>query len=431
MLRDYVRAHRPRFIFAMILLLTAALWAAVAVLRPMPPRTITMATGPEGSAYFDIGKRYRAILARSGIDLRLKPTAGALENLSLLSNPRSGVSVGFIQGGTDKETSRTDLESLGTIFYEPLWFFIRSKYRGRGMEALRGRTISIGPEGSGTRELALELLSKNGIDSSFARFLPLPPQEAGRKLLKGEIDAALLVASWDSPVVRELLSDRNVEPASFPRADAYVAIYPFLNRLTVPAGVGNLAENRPPADVALFATKASLAVRNDVHPAIQYLLLEAAQEVHSRPGMFQKAGQFPAPESIDLPLSGQARQFYRSGRPFLQRHLPFWVAVMIDRLLILLIPIVGVIYPLTRLFPALYNWTMQRHIFRLYAELRLLEHELESREEGKDISDLTERLGKIEEKANHLYVPVFFANLRYILWMHISLVRQRMKGRRG
>jgi len=429
MLRDYVRAHRPQSILALILLIAAALWAAVAALRPLPPRTITMATGPEGSAYAEIGKRYRAIFARSGIDLRLKPTAGALENLSLLSNPRSGVSVGFVQSGTVSDRDRTDLESIGTVFYQPLWFFIRSEFRGLGMQALRGRKISIGSEGSGSRELVLELLRRNGIDQGFAQLLSLAPQQAGEKLLRGEIDASLMFASWDSPVVRQLFSDKSVEPASFPRADAYVALYPFLSKLIVPAGVGDLAKNRPPTDVTLFATKASLVVRSDLHPAIQYLLLEAAQEIHSRPGMFQKAGQFPAAESIDLPLSDQARQFYRSGRPFLQRHLPFWLAVLIDRLLILLIPIVGVIYPLMKLFPALYGWNMQRHIFHLYGDLRLLEQELESRKEGQPIGDLSERLDRLEQKANHLRVPVFFANLRYILWMHITLVRQRLKGR--
>jgi TRAP transporter TAXI family solute receptor len=429
MIRDYLRTHRPQVAIALVLLIAAVLWAAVAAMRPMPPHTVVMATGPEGSAYWEVGKRYRQIFARSGIDLRLVPTAGAIENLSLLGNSRSGVSVGFIQSGTISDKDRSDLESLGTVFYEPLWFFIRSEFRGRRMDALRGRKISIGPEGSGTRELALELLGRNGIDQNYAQLLPLAPQQAGEKLLKGEIDAALMLASWASPMVRQLLSDKNVEPAGFPRADAYVALYPFLTKLTVPAGVGDLAKNRPPTDVTLFATKASLAVRGDLHPAIQYLLLEAAQEIHSRPGMFQKAGQFPAPESIDLPLSDQARQFYRSGRPFLQRHLPFWLAVLIDRLLILFIPLVGVIYPLMKLFPALYGWTMQRHIFHLYGDLRLLEQELESSKEGESINDLTERLDRLEEKANHLRVPVFVANLRYILWMHITLVRQRLKER--
>ncbi len=287
-------------------------------------------------------------------------------------------------------TSRKEssgLESLGTVFYEPLWFFYRTEYRVKGIQGLRGKKISIGPEGSGTRLIALKLLELNGIDQSFAQLLSLTPQQAGEQLLRNEIDAAFMLTSWDSPVVQRLIADKNIELANFPRTDAYIALYPFLNKLMVPEGVGDLAKNRPPTDVLLFAPKASLVVRQDIHPAIQYLLLDAAEKIHSGPGIFQKAGQFPAAESIDLPLSEEARQFYKSGRPFLQRHLPFWLAVLIGRLLVLLIPVVGVLYPLLRGVPALYGWRIQRRIFRLYGELRFLEHDLESRSAGQSIDD--------------------------------------------
>ena len=167
-------------------------------------------------------------------------------------------------------------------------------------------------------------------------------------------------------------------------------------------------------------------VRQDLHPAIQYLLLDAAEKIHSGPGIFQKAGQFPAAESIDLPLSDEARQFYKSGRPFLQQHLPFWLAVLVGRLLVLLIPVVGVIYPLVRFMPALYGLQMQRRIFRLYGELRFLEKDVEAHGAGQDISDLNARLDRLEEKANHLRVPMFYSNMLYTLQMHITMVRERM-----
>jgi hypothetical protein len=192
-----------------------------------------------------------------------------------------------------------------------------------------------------------------------------------------------------------------------------------------------LAKNRPPSDAVLFAPKASLVVRQDLHPAIQYLLLDAAQKVHSGPGLFHKAGQFPAAEAIDLPLSDEARDFYKSGRPFLQRHLPFWLAVLIGRLLILLIPVAGVIYPLLRFLPALYGWGMRRRIFRLYGELRFLEHDLESRHPGQSGGDLTVRLERLEERVNHMRVPVFYSNMLYTLRMHIILVRERFKKPEG
>jgi TRAP-type uncharacterized transport system substrate-binding protein len=429
---DYFRTHRYQLpVIAAAAIIVAGLWAAIVALRPLPPRTVIMAAGPEGGSHYEIGMRYRELLARQGITLQLVATAGSLENLARLRDPRSRVEVAFLQSGITSEKESPDLESLGAVFYEPLWFFHRGFIRGKGLQFLRGRNISIGPEGSGTRALALELLARNGIDQSFARLLSFTPREAGEKLLRGEIDAALMVASWDTPVVRRLLSDEKIGLASFPRTDAYIALYPFLNKLTVPAGVGDLAKNLPPNDVILFAPKASLVVRRDIHPAIQYLLLDAAAQTHSAPGIFQKSGQFPAAESIDLPLSDEARQFYKSGRPFLQRHLPFWMAVLIDRMLILLIPLFGVIYPLLRLMPALYGWEMRWRIFRLYRELRTLENDLGSRGAGQGIDDLNGRLDGLEEKANRLHVPLFYSNQLYTLRMHIALVHERLTRRKG
>ena len=410
-------------------IVVAAVWAAFALLQPTPPRKVVMSTGPEGSAYAHFGEVYREIFAREGIDLQLRPSAGALENLARLNDPRSGVSVAFVQGGTTDPVRSPNLETLGTLFYEPLWFFYRDVDISHGMEGFRGKRISIGAEGSGTRALTLELLKRNGIDENLAEYLPYSPQTSGEKLLSGEIQAALMVTSWDARIVQTLLKAEKVEIISFPRVDAYVALYPFLSKLVLPAGVGDLATNRPPKDVFLLAPKASLAVREDLHPAIQYLLLDAAAQIHSGPGIFQKAGQFPAAESMDLPLSENARQFHKSGRPFFQRYLPFWLAVLAGQLLVLLIPVVGVLYPTLRLLPSLYGWAMRRRIFRLYGELKFLETELDRRAPTDDIQDLSARLDRLEERANHFRMPTAFTHMLYTLRLHISLVRGRLAKR--
>ena len=257
------------------------------------------------------------------------------------------------------------------------------------------------------------------------------PQEAGEKLVRGEIDAALMLTSWDAPVVQRLLTAKGISLASFPRTDAYIALYPYLNKVVLPEGVADLAQDRPSSDTLLIAPKASLVVRKDLHPALQYLLLDAADQIHSGPGIFHKAGQFPAAESIDLPLSGEARQFFKSGRPLLQRYLPFWLAALISRLAILLIPVVAVLYPLLRGVPALYVVMIQRRIFGLYGELRFLENDLDSRGTGQSVGDLIERLDQIEEKANHVRVPKFYANLLYTVRVHIKVVRERLEKARG
>ena len=429
-IRTRSRTVRFAFVAAGAVALVALFWG-ISVLSPLPPRTVTMTTGSEGGAYHELGKRYREILSRSGVELRLLASEGGIENLRRLSDPRSGVSVGFMQGGATGDTDRKDLVSLGTVSYEPLWFFYRGRHPGRKLDRLRGKRISIGPEGSGTRILAITLLAANGIDRDAARLLPLTPHDAGEQLLSGRIDAALMVASWESPVVRRLLASNDAELVSFPRADAYTALYPYLNKVTVPAGVGDLARDRPPADAVLLAPKTSLVVRKELHPAIQHLLLDAATEIHSGAGIFQKAGQFPAAESVDLPLSDAARQFHKTGRPFLQRYLPFWAAVFLWGLMLLLIPVVGAFYPLFRVAPALYGWGMRRRIFRLYGELKFLERDLERGDSAEAAGDLVGHLDRLEDRANHLQVPLAYTNLLYNLRRDIQLVRERLASRRG
>ena len=418
---------RPTLVLAAVTLLVAGAWWAFGAWAPAPPRTVVMASGPEGSDYSVLGARYRAILARSGIDLRLRPTAGAVENLTRLRDAASGVSVAFSQAGTATAEDADALVSLGTVFYEPLWLFHRGLDESRRFAALRGKRVSVGPEGSGTRALALPTLSLGGIDSRSPDLLSLGPGESAEKLVRGEIDAAAIVTSWESPVVRQLLATPGIELASFPRADAHLALNPYLNKLVLPAGVGDLGRNIPPVDVVLVAPKASLVVRRDLHPAIQYLLLVAAAEIHSPPGLFHRAGEFPAAEAIDLPLSEDARQFFRSGRPFLQRYLPFWLAVLAERLLLLLVPIVGVVYPLVRSLPALWAWTVRRRIFRLYGELKLVEIEMEGRLAPGSAGGLLARLDDLDERASRLRVPRGHVARAYTLRHHIRLVRERLE----
>jgi TRAP-type uncharacterized transport system substrate-binding protein len=408
-------------------LLVAGLWWALEAWEPGPPRTVVMATGPDGSDYAAFGERYRTILARSGVELRPRPTAGAVENLARLRDSASGVSIAFVQAGTVAPGDSDVLAALGTVFYEPLWLFHRGLKEGGGFDALRGKHVSIGPEGSGTRALAVKMLALGGVDARSPDLLPLAPGESAEKLTRGEIDAAAIVTSWESPVVHRLLTTPGVQLASFPRADAHLALNPYLNKLVLPAGVADLGRNIPPSDVVLVAPKASLVVRRDLHRALQYLLLDAAVEVHSPPGLFHKAGEFPAMEAIDLPLSEDARQFYKSGRPFLQRYLPFRMAAVADRLLILLVPLVGVAYPLLRSLPAIYAWTMRRRVFRLYGELKLIEIEVEGSRASGSTDALLARLADLDERASHLRVSRGQVWLAYTLRNHIRLVRERLE----
>ena len=412
-----------------IVVTAAAIACAFLVIWPsLPPRVIVMATGPEGGTYYELGERYRAALARSGVEVRLVPTAGSVENLAKLLDPHSGVSVALMQGGIAGTGAVSELESLGTMFYEPRWRFSRPGVEGVGLAGLRGRKISIGPEGSGSRALSLKLLTSAGIDGRNSELLALTPRETAEKLSAGEIDVAFLMASWDSPVVQQLLADDRVVLSGYPRADALVALNPFLSKVTVPRGAANLVKDLPPSDVVLIAAKASLLVRKDMHPAIQYLLLNAAVEIHSRAGIFNRANDFPAAEATDVPLSSEALRFYKSDLPFLHEYFPFRMAELIGKLVILLIPVLVVLYPMMHFLPRIYDWAMRSKVLRMYGELRVLENAT-SRDQGNksDIPEMIALLDRMEEQVNRLTMPVAYASMLYELRTHIDLVRGSLK----
>jgi TRAP-type uncharacterized transport system substrate-binding protein len=412
----------PLGIAGLIVTAVVLLWALLAVLAPLPGRDVAIATGPPGSAYAEVGERYREILARDGVRLHLVPTNGAVENLQRLRDPRAKVSAGFLQSGTTSEEASPDLVSLGTVFYEPLWVFCRCSSLGVLLHDRPDARMSIGPTGSATRPLALKLLELNRIDANKLHLSADSPEDAARRLIAGEIDTAVILSAWDAPAVQQLLLAPGIELLSFTRADAYVARYPKFSKLVLPQGVADLGANRPPTDVLLLASKASLVVRRDLHPALQYLLLRAAIEVHARPSIFQHADEFPAPEAIDLPISADARHMYKSGSSVLQRTLPFWLAELIQRLLIIILPIVGILYPLWSLLPKLYRWQMQRRIYRLYGELKLIERALEQTTDPGERAQLIARIEELNHRVLKLWLPRSFGEMSFNLQMHVQRV---------
>ena len=313
--------------------LTRWLWTAAGVallvtaltflfVPPMPPRTVVMATGPEGGAYAALGQKYKEILSRQNLRLELRATNGSVENIERLRNSQDGVSVAFVQGGTTSAAEAPELVSLGTLFYEPFWVFSRVPPQNLpGGRTRAGMRVSFGPAGSGTNKIAHELAAAVGLDLDRTEVLELGPVDAGERLLKGDLDLIGIVAAWDAPIVRRLLLDHSVQLRDWPRADAHVALRPYLSKLVLPRGVADLASDRPPEDVRLLAGKASLVVRDDLHPALQYLLLETASEVHGGPGVFNRAGEFPAAEP-DRPAAERARTRLLPRRPAVPAALP-------------------------------------------------------------------------------------------------------------
>lgn len=423
--------HRlsPRLLAASGLTAVAVLAVAAAVVYGSPPRTVRLATGPPGSAYAVIGERYKAILAQSRVRLELVPTAGDAENLARLRDPKSGVKAAFVTSGLPEAHDASGIESLGTVAYEPLWLFERAAAPSIQAVGVAGKRLSVDLAGSGTAALVQRLFQHTGLSASGAEVVRLPPDDAAERLLGGDLDVMALVADWDSPVVRRLVADPRVSIPSYRRADALVALNPDLHKLKLPAGTGDFANGRPPEDVTLVAPKASLLVQEELHDAIQYLLLDAATKVHAPPGIFHAAGAFPAAEALEFPLSDEAARYHKSGRPFFQRHLPFWAAVLLERLLFLVVPLVGVVVPVAGWAGSAYRSLMQNRVLALYSELRLVEQDIDAGAAESGRPDVMARLDELERRAGRVRVPVQLAQMLYTLKDHIRAVRARVGGR--
>jgi TRAP-type uncharacterized transport system substrate-binding protein len=404
----------------------AALIWLIAVLDPMPPRRLTLACGPVGSSSESIGKRYKALLEKQGVRLHLLNTTGSVENLALLHKPGSGVDLGFVDGGVASEADDQGLDSLGTIGYEPLLVFSRHVGNDRQLPWLKGKRVAVGPEDSDSRTLVAALARRRALDAASFISLTLPPEAAADALLAGRVDAIILVSSWASPVVRKLTEAEGIQLADFARADAYVARMPTFSKRVLPEGAVDLERDRPSHPITLLATKASLVAREGLHPALKYLLLEAMSRVHSRSGIFQHAGEFPAPEEQDISLSKEAVHYYKSGKPFLQRYLPFWLAVLVEEGAIFLIPLVGLSYPLARALMALYGWGMQRKIFLIYGELHWLESQIDKLEGRPAPEALRARMKSLEERTQRVHVARKFIPLLYSLKENLAFVRGRI-----
>ena len=411
-------------------IIIALFWVASRFVQPAPPKLLYMTTGLEGGAYHAYAQRYKEILARHGITLELRTSSGALENLRRLKDPGTGIAVGFIQGGTAAAADGEGLMSLGSMYYEPLWVFYRGNDVLDRVAQLHGKNLAIGAEGSGTRKLALQILAANDMEKVGANLSPLAGDAAAEALERGELDAAFVIAGADSAVVHKLLGAAGVRLMSFAQADAYVKRFPFLSRVSLPRGAVDLARDVPAQDVTLLAATANLVARDDTHPALVSLLAQAAAEVHGEPGMFQQAREFPAFKDATFEASKDAERYYKSGPPFLQRYLPFWAAVLVDRILVMALPFL-VLIPIVRVVPALYRWRVTSRIYRWYGELSMLEKEIKGNYDPAHYADYLARLDTMEDRANSHPVPVAYAHLLYTLREHIGLVRDSLDRKKS
>ena len=399
--------------------------AAFFFIYSAPPNVITITSGPEGSIFFTNAWRYSTNLAAQGVKLKNLPSQGSLENLKRLENPGGRVEVGFVQAGLTTNAATGGLVTLGSIGYQPLLVF----YRGAPADTLAGlagRRLAIGPVGSGTRTLVLTLLAANGIRPGEATtLLDWESPVAAQALLDGTVDAVFLMGEDASAVVmRKLLLAPGIQLMNFAQAEAYTRRFSYLSLLTIPQGAIDFGKNIPSHDVNLIGPTVELVARRTLHPALSDLLLKAAQEVHGKAGLFQHKGEFPARLTDEFPLSDDAARFYKSGRSFFYQHLPFWLASLASRIVVVFVPMIVILIPVVRSVPHLYRWRNQTRIYRWYRALLRLEKALGREPDAARRQHLLQRLDDLEKEVNKMKVPAFLADQFYGLRGHIALVRE-------
>ena len=455
-IRELLISAGPVALLAVALLVLAYLW-----LDPTPPRRVTLATGPAQSAYDEFGKRYRKALAADGIEVVLLPSQGSSDNLRLLREGKADV--GFVQGGSNERASAEEsgLESLGSLFVEPVWLFYRADSvrkvtatamstdgpplgakapsggsaaasaasagaRLTALTQLQGLRLNVGTAGSGVPSLMDKLFAANNIDSSRIALSQLEQTAATVAFLGGELDAIVFASAPESLMVQMLLQTPGVKLMDFAQSEAYSRRFPFLTPVVLPRGVVDLARDLPPTDLRLVATTTALLTREKTHPALLQLFAQAARDLHGPAGWFNRAAAFPNLEHGEYPISREAERAIKGGQPFLQRYLSFWLANLVERMWLALGIIIAILLPLSRIVPPLYEFRIRSRVFRWYGQLRDIEQHMQ--DEGADKAQLSGELDALEQKVARITVPLSYADELYALRNNINLVRRKLQG---
>ena len=399
---------------------------------PAPPRHVILSTGQENSAYEEFGKKYVAALAKHDIAVTLKPSLGSQENLVRLKE--GTVDIAFVQSGSTEqaEAERKGLASLGSLFTEPVWLFLRETKGAKQvtqLTELKGLKINLGPEGTGVPRLFRQVLDVNGVAATDLTIGALQNTPATMELLEGRIDGLVFSSAPEAPLIQMLLQTPGIRLFDFVQSEAYTRRLPFLTHVTLPRGIVDLGRDLPAQDYQLIAPTATLVARADLHPALIDLFVQSAAQIHGGTGWFQQQGQFPSARYTEIPVAREAAKFYKDGPPMLQRYMSFWLANFFDRMWVLVVALGALILPLSKVVPPLYVWRIRSRLYRWYGQLRTVEQTLEAappERRAEIYAAQLRRLNEIEEMVNQISIPLSFADGLYGLRSHINFVRQRI-----
>jgi TRAP transporter TAXI family solute receptor len=416
-MRDFVRVYGP-----LILIVVLGLVVALMFVDPAPPKTVTIAGGAEGGAYALTAQHYATDLKAKDIEAKVLTTAGSVENLAKLKAGQADIAI--VQTGLAKDLGTQGVRSLGAVFFEPLWVFHQANVSIGGLQDLRGKKVAVGAEGSGVRVLALLLLDEAGVKAADFTAVPLGGAAAANALKAGEVDAAMVVTGASADWITGLVSDPNIHLLSMTRAPALARRHPYLDQVTLYAGVLDLAKGLPEQDVQLIAPSAQLVVREALHPAIQSLLIEAALLEHAGGTVLAPPNKFPTPTLTDIPLSAEAARYYKDGPSFMRRIFPYAAANFLERAWVLAIPLITLLIPLVRAAPPLYRWRIRRKIYVWYNQLRRLESEGRAATTPEQRTEVRVHLAEMQAQTGEVNVPLSYNDDLYRLRSHIRFVSE-------
>lgn len=416
-----------------VLMVLAVIVAAYYLVDPAPGRTLDFSAGQDNTAYQDFAAKYAEELAKNQITLRIHKSQGSQENLHQISDPESVIDIGFVQSGS---TNQADAEaqglvSLGSLFYEPIWIFYKNKKDFTSLVELKGKRVNVGPDGYGVRRLFKQILSVNNLEESDIQMQQLESTPATADFIEGKLDVLVMSSASDSLLVQMLLQTPGVRLFDFVQAEAYTRRFPFLSHVVLPRGIVDLGRDIPARDYHLISPTATLVAHESLHPALISLFLQAAKKIHGGANWFSKQAEFPSDRYTEIAVEKQAEKFYKNGPPFLQRYLSFWMSNFLERMWVVLLTLGALALPLSKIIPPLYVWRIRSRIYRWYGQLRAVEHAIDEAtpKQRKQIAqEQLQRLDEIEQKVNHISIPLSYAEELYGLRSHIHFVRKRIVG---
>ncbi len=415
----------------LITLLLAGVGVAIWLAKPAPPTRIQMATGTEGGSYEILAKKYADYFALHGVTIELVRTTGAQENIARIKDTKDPLQAAFVQSGLIDEKQAEGLMSLGSVGYEPIWFFFRHDLLDRNTiraENFLTYPIAIGEPGSGTHQQVMNLIRINEFkDTSGLR--EISNAEGVKAFQEGKVLSIVLIDGMESKNVQTLLNDPRATLVEFTRAAAYSRLLPYYHTLTIPQGSLSLPRNEPQKDMEIIASTTNLIIDKTLHPAIQLLFLQAASKINGGRSFFSKYGEFPAYKDSVVPESDVAKSYYQKGAPTLLEYLPFWLAEFFDRLLILILPLFAFGYPIIRSMPSYRLNRAKARINDVYIDLKRFEQELRDSFDTTQIDTYLSRIAALDDRASTLRVPRSLVSDYFSLRSSIDFVRTMIQNR--